>query len=131
MSTAEYEEFGRAYDLRVLEPAQDLWLNMLHLHGSDVMFDQFVDYPVAVINWHDRDTAPSLKEAHDLFPGVLCGGLQREKTMVLGSPDQVMAEARDALAATGGRRFILGTGCVLPIIAPRANLMAARKSVEG
>ena len=63
-------------------------------------------------------------------PAVLCGGLQREKTMVLGTPEQVMAEAKDSILATKGEKFILGTGCVLPITAPRANILAARKSVE-
>ena len=130
LSPQEYDLFGRAYDLQVLEPAGRLWLNMLHLHGSDVMFERFSDYPLAVINWHDRDTPPSLVEARRQFKGVLCGGLQRERTMVLGTPEQVTAEARDALLATGGERFILGTGCVLPTIAPRANIWAARRSVE-
>lgn len=128
---AEYEAFGRAYDLLVLEPARRLWLNVLHLHGEEVMFDRFLDYPVAIINWHDRDTPPSLAEAQARFPGVACGGLPRERTMVLGTPEQVIAEARDAIQSTGGRRFILGTGCVLPIIAPRANILAARQVVEG
>jgi uroporphyrinogen decarboxylase len=59
-----------------------------------------------------------------------CGGLQRERMMVLGSPLSVTAEARDAIQQTNGTRFILGTGCVLPIIAPHANIYAARKSVE-
>ncbi len=130
LSEAEFDAFGRAYDLPVLEPARDLWLNMLHLHGSDVMFTRVVDYPMAVINWHDRDTAPTLGQAQSLFSGGLCGGLQREQTMVLGTPEQVRAEARDAIQATQGRRFILGTGCVLPTIAPRANIIAARRSVE-
>lgn len=130
LSDEEYEEFGRRYDLQVLEPIKDLWLNMLHLHGTAVMFHKFMDYPVQIINWHDRDTYPSLEEAKRLFPRLLCGGLQRERTMVLGNPVQVTAEARDAIQATQGTRFILGTGCVLPIIAPRANILAARKSVE-
>jgi uroporphyrinogen decarboxylase len=130
LSDEEYQEFGRYYDLQILETVEDLWLNMLHLHGHDVMFGHFIDYPVAVINWHDRDTAPSLQEAQSIYPGVLCGGLQRERSMVLGTPEQVTAEGRDAILATGGRRFILGTGCVLPITAPRANILAARKSVE-
>lgn len=94
------------------------------------MFQKFVDYPVQILNWHDRDTFPSLVEAQSLYPGVLCGGLQRERTMVLGNPVQVTAEARDAIQSTQGTRFILGTGCVLPTIAPRANIIAARKSVE-
>ena len=130
LSKEEYRNFGRRYDLQVLEAAQGSWLNMLHLHGNEVMFDEFIDDPVGVLNWHDRDTFPSLREAKGKFPGTLCGGLQRQRTMVLGSPEKVAAEARDAIEQTGGQRFILGTGCVLPIIAPNANIMAARRSVE-
>jgi len=130
LSEAEYLEFGKAYDLQVLQAVKGLWLNVLHLHGDDIMFDMFLDYPVQVINWHDRDTEPDLGEAKARYTGVLCGGLQRESTMVLGSPVKVTAEAHDAIQQTQGSRFILGTGCVLPIIAPRANILAARKSVE-
>lgn len=130
LSEDEYDQFGRWYDLQVFEAARDLWLNMLHLHGSSIMFQKFIDYPVQIINWHDRDTFPSLLEAQDLTPRILCGGLQREKTMVLGNPVQVTAEARDFIQATQGTRFILGTGCVLPTIVPHANILAARNSVE-
>lgn len=130
LSSQEYDEFGRGYDLRVLEPSRNMWLNMLHLHGEDVMFEKFIDYPVSVINWHDQDTPPSLKDAQMLFGGALCGGLRRERTMVLGTPEGVRMEAHNAFEATGGDRFILGTGCVVPITAPRANLVAARSAVE-
>lgn len=130
LSVNEYEEFGRFYDLKVLEPALDLWLNVLHLHGEDIMFDRFLDYPVAIINWHDQETAPNLAEAKRLFQGVLCGGLQREQTMVLGSPEQIFEEAKRAINLTAAERFILGTGCVVPIHAPYANILAARQSVD-
>ena len=102
---------------------------MLHLHGVDVMFNLFLDYPIQIINWHDRDTSPSLSEAQRKFKGVVCGGLQREH-LALGTPKTITAEARDAILATGGRRFILGTGCVMPIITPFGNIMAARRSAE-
>jgi len=130
LSSGEYDTFGRPYDFEVLEPAKDLWLNMLHLHGLDVMFGKFIDYPVQVINWHDRETQPSLEEAQALFDGVICGGIQRENTMVLGTPEDIALEARLALESTQGQRFILGTGCVVPITAPYGNLMAARHAVE-
>ena len=130
LTPIEYQSFGSAYDLLVLEPAQELWLNMLHLHGENVMFDLFIDYPVGILNWHDQDTPPDLVEGQKRFRGVVCGGLQRERTMVLGNQEQVKAEARRAIQATGGKRFILGTGCVVPITAPRANWLAARKAVE-
>lgn len=129
LSEGEYETFGRGYDLGVLEPAAPLWLNILHIHGEQIMFELLADYPVAVINWHDRETPPSLAAGKERFPGVVCGGLKRWETMVLGTPEQVSAEARQAIDATGGQRFILGTGCVLPIIAPRGNILAACGSV--
>ncbi len=98
---------------------------MLHLHGDNVMFKSCTDYPVQIINWHDRETYPSLAEGKKLFAGVVCGGLQREGTMELGSPAQVHSEASDAILATENTRFILGTGCVLQITTPSANIRAA------
>lgn len=130
LSVEEYERFGRVFDLQVLEAARDLWLNVLHLHGTEVMFERFLDYPVAVINWHDRETPPDLGEAQMMFSGALCGGLRRWETMVLGDPAAVRAEASQAIRLTQGKRFILGTGCVLPIVTPRGNILAARQSVE-
>jgi uroporphyrinogen decarboxylase len=130
LSEAEYQIFGKDYDLQCLQPAQDSWLNMLHLHGQDVMFDQVVDLPIQILNWHDRETAPGLAEAKKRFSGVVCGGLLRQETVVLGTPESVTAEAQDAIVSTQGTRFILGTGCVTPITAPHGNLMASRNAVE-
>ena len=128
LSEHEYRQFGRDDDLALLEVASDNWLNMLHLHGEDIMFHLFTDFPVQVINWHDRETYPDLKEGQSLYHGVVCGGLQRINTMELGSPEHVRSEARDAILATSKKRFILGTGCVIPITTPRANIIAAIQS---
>jgi uroporphyrinogen decarboxylase len=129
LSSDEYIHFARKNDLALLKAAKDLWLNLLHIHGQDIFFDQLADYPVQVVNWHDRDTAPSLAEAQLNFSGLVCGGLSRE-TMVLETSAEVQKEARDALAQTKGQRFILGTGCVVPIIAPHGNILAARQAVD-
>jgi uroporphyrinogen decarboxylase len=128
LSEEEYISFGRVHDLEILKGIDNKWLNMLHLHGDHVMFKLFTHYPIQVINWHDRETPPSLAEAQELFPGVVCGGLQRIHTMERGSPELVYSEAHDAILATKNRRFILGTGCVLPITTPRANIIAALQS---
>ena len=130
LSPNEYELFGCPYDIEVLKPVDLLWLNMLHLHGVDILFERFLDYPVQVINWHDRETAPKLNDAKKMYDGVLCGGLRRNETIVMGTPQDVKKEAKDAIEQTEGLRFILGTGCVTPIIAPHGNIMAARRVVE-
>ncbi|HEX2978670.1 MAG TPA: uroporphyrinogen decarboxylase family protein [Anaerolineaceae bacterium] len=130
LSEAEFTEFGMSYDVEILEAAGRYWLNMVHLHGLNGMFDLVSTYPAQVINWHDRSTPPTLTEARQRYSGTLCGGLERTQTMVLGTPDEVRREAEDAIRQTDGLRFILGTGCVLPITAPHANILAARRAVE-
>jgi len=94
------------------------------------MFDLVADYPVQVVNWHDRETPPSLREGQARIAGAVLGGLRQWEIMLRGAPDDVRREAQDAMQQTGGRRFILGTGCVTPITAPWANLRAARRAVE-
>lgn len=130
LSEEEFETFGRYYDLRVLEAVKGWWLNIVHLHGNEVMFNKVADYPCTVLNWHDRQTSPSLNEAKQTYPGVVCGGLRQWETLVLGTPEAVFEEARDAILSTEGERFILGTGCVLPVIAPNGNILAVRQAVE-
>lgn len=129
LSKDEFIEFGRSYDLLTLESARPLWLNMLHLHGENIYFSSVADYPVHIINWHDRDTPPSLAEALSRTRAILCGGLRRE-TIVYGTAEDVQTETSDAIQQTRGQRLLLGTGCVVPVIAPHGNLMAARTSVE-
>jgi len=125
LSAEEYQRFGRPFDLRVLQAAQTGWLNLLHLHGDAVWFDQFCDYPVQVINWHDRETEPTLKQGHRISGKVVCGGLRQWATMVCGDPAQVRDEAADAVHQMTGRNLILGTGCVCPVVTPWLNLRAA------
>ena len=129
LSREEYVGFGRAEDLELLKAADELWCNMLHLHGENVYFDAVKDYPAHIINWHDRESGPTLTEARDQWGGIMCGGLGR-RTLVYETAASVQAEARGAVAETGGQRFILSTGCVTPIITPHGNLRAARLSVE-
>jgi uroporphyrinogen decarboxylase len=130
LSEEEYRVFGVPFDRRLLEAADELWLNVLHLHGGRVMFDLLSCYPVQVFNWHDRETPPTLREGQAKVRGAVLGGLRQWETLLRGTPDAVRREAHDALRQTGRQRFILGTGCVTPITAPWANLRSAREVVE-
>jgi uroporphyrinogen decarboxylase len=126
-----YAEFGEPYDARILEAANELWLNVLHLHGVDLMFELADRLNIQVVNWHDQETAPSLADGKRDFRGAVLGGLARQKSMVLGDPWRINQEAKKAIRSTDeGRGLILGTGCVVPIIVPRSNLLAARMAVE-
>ncbi|HXD10664.1 MAG TPA: uroporphyrinogen decarboxylase family protein [Anaerolineales bacterium] len=123
----EYESVGLPTDHTVLEPARELPFNLLHLHGRDVYFSLVSELRFPIVNWHDRETSPSLTHAQTLFSGVTCGGL-RQDTLVYENQTEVEKEAADAIQQTGGKRFMLGTGCVVPIIASHGNILAARTS---
>ncbi|HNR01166.1 MAG TPA: uroporphyrinogen decarboxylase family protein [Anaerolineaceae bacterium] len=127
----EIDTFLLPFDNRIIEAASLLWLNVMHLHGKDIYFEKIPKSGFSVVNWHDQETPPTLQAGKSLFSGAVCGGLKQWETLVYGSPSNVSTEAQEAIQATGGERFILGTGCVLPIIAPRSNILAARTAVDG
>lgn len=130
-SEAEYAEFGATYDIKVLNAIRsDETLNMLHVHGHDIMFDLAADYPVEMINWHDRITWPTLKEAQSRFDGLLVGGIDDQVTIAEGPIDKIRWQARDAIEQTGGRRLLVGPGCVIPTNTPDAHVRAVIETVQ-
>ncbi|MBN2256525.1 MAG: hypothetical protein JW704_01720 [Anaerolineaceae bacterium] len=130
LTIGEFNRFGRTFDLPVLSVAKPFWCNLLHIHGENIQFNQIQDYPAQIFNWHDQSTPPNLGQALDLIDGIVCGGLKQWDTLVHGDPEKVRREAHAAIEQTGGKRFILGTGCVTPITAPYGNILAARNVVE-
>lgn len=125
-----YERFGLGYDRRLMEAAGDLWLNVLHLHGEALIFDVAAKLPAHIVNWHDRAAGPSLVEGKAMISGAVCGGIQQWEAMVVGTPELVLEQARSALSSMN-HTMVLGTGCVVPIVAPHGNIKAARAAVEG
>ena len=118
----EYIKFGKKFDLQILSAASDLWLNVLHIHGTRIMFDLLKDYPCQILNWHDRETTPTLKDAKLISDKVFCGGLSRIETMVLGDKTVIKDEILDAIQQTSSIKFILSTGCVLLLTTPQGNI---------
>jgi uroporphyrinogen decarboxylase len=125
LSAAEFAEFGREYDLRILDQTKNYWLNVMHIHGDNVYFDAVADYPLQVWNWHDRETGPSLTDGLARIKGAACGGIARDQAMLCGQPGTVRQQVADAIAQTKGRRYIVGTGCVTMIPTPEVNIRTA------
>jgi len=126
-----YRRLGAPYDVRILrELRAGAWCTMLHLHGENPMFELAEEYPVDIVNWHDRDTRPSLAEAMQLTTRALAAGIARGGVIAKGRADEAAAEVRDAVQQTNGRRVIVAPGCVIPYRAPAENLLAARNAVE-
>ncbi len=127
-SRDEFIEWGRPFDLQIMNAVQDLWLNMVHLHSTDVMFDLVADYPMQLLNWHDREVGISLAEGLQQIKAAASGGVDHW-SLHQESPEQTIAEAKDAIEQTNGRRLLLGTGCVAMVTTPLRNIRALREAV--
>ncbi|WP_159916058.1 uroporphyrinogen decarboxylase family protein [Pantoea sp. 18069] len=131
LTTAEYERFGKRYDLQVFKALRGKSrLNMLHAHGDDIMFDLLSDYPTEMFNWHDRLTDPTIAQAAECFPQLLVGGINEHGTLMHGSEQEIENQVHEALSQTGGRRLMIGPGCVLPVAARDASIRAVVRAAH-
>lgn len=142
MSPDQFQEFGAFYDLQVIKSyAKKTWFNAVHIHGEDIYFNEVASYPVNAINWHDRHTWPTLKEARNLTDKCLMAGiksapyfvdgiLQYDDIVLDGTPEEITAHVKDAIEQVDGKGLILGPGCVVNPKASEENLRALRKATE-
>jgi uroporphyrinogen decarboxylase len=127
----EHRTFAEPYDRQVLEQVDGRSpFSVLHVHGLDIPFDVMAAYPVPAINWHDRRTPPSLRDAQKRYRGALVGGLNEVETLRDGPEGAVRAQVKDAIAQTGGLGHVLAPGCVVPLDVPETHLEAIRAAVE-
>lgn len=115
MSPELYDEFGKKYDLQVLESIQEnTWFNIAHIHGEEPMFEKLEQYPVQAINWHDRLANVSLEEGSKLTDKILIGGIEEKEYLEFANEADLEAHLQDALSQVGAaNRLILGPGCVM------------------
>jgi uroporphyrinogen decarboxylase len=126
MSEIAYREQLLPYDVAVLKqmPAE-AWFNVVHLCGSNLNFGLARDIPAHVVSWsiHNQGN-PSLAEGRKLSGRAVMGGLGQRASLLYGPPPEVEAEARRAVAETGGRGLLLAPGCSVPTRAKDVNLAA-------
>jgi len=127
----QYKEFGRKYDLRILEATGDDSLNILHVCGSNNYLKHLSDYPVKLINWDASDpTNVNIDRCFDfLGDKTVIGGLDHKGWLLFGTPDEVATEVGKIKERMTGKRFILGPGCAIEAEIPVANLDAVRRNL--
>ncbi|MFM8320824.1 MAG: uroporphyrinogen decarboxylase family protein [Chloroflexota bacterium] len=131
LTPAEYAEFGRPYDLQVLQAVQGAPFNLLHICGQAVHFDAVADFPVHALNWAAVNQGnPTVGDAFDRTRLAVVGGVDEDGVLLDGAPEQVAAEASAALQAARGSRLLLAPGCAVAMSTPDANLDALRAAVE-
>jgi len=130
MTADEYREIFMPFDRLILNAAMEQGaFNMLHIHGTEIMFDMLHDLPTHVLVWSDRLTPPGLSEARGKHQGCIGGGIN-EMTFHDKAPSEVTEEAGRAIAEAGSVGFMLTPGCAISTDSPEMNIFALRQAVE-
>lgn len=129
LSPAECRRFQRPHDLRVLDAVASAPFNVLHVCGSGVLFDEFVDYPVHAVSWALAEGNPPLREGRRRTGRAVMGGLPAKPVIVALSPDALAERARGAVKEMDGRALLLGPDCSINPDTPETLLHAARAAL--
>ncbi len=123
-----YREFGRPYDLDVLDAASTGEFNVLHVCRGDNLLLDLLDYPVHAFNWasHEKGNL-SLAEGAARTTRAVMGGVA-QSTLLEGTPGDVAREVKEAIASTTGTRLLIAPGCSISPQTPAENLTAAAKA---
>lgn len=131
MKEAVYRDQALPYDLAVLDALpRNAWFNVVHLCGSNLNFTLARDLPAQAVSWsiHNQGN-PSLREGREIAGRAVMGGLSQRATLVYGPSAKIEAEARAAVADTGGRGLLIAPGCSVPPRVREANLAAMMSAV--
>ena len=124
ITPAECRRFQRPFDLGILAAVQDAPFNLLHVCGEDVLFDEFVDYPVTAFSWATVPGNPSLKEAHRRTGRAVVGGLPAKPHIAAMTAEALVARATRAVDEMAGRSLLLGPDCSINPDTPEPLLHA-------
>ncbi len=131
LTQEQYNEFGRPYDLRLLQGLPPAEFHVLHVCGSNNMLLALRDYPVAAFNWDTQDeTNVWLQEGQKLTGKCVVGGVSHRTLLLTGTPEEVAGEALWTKNTMGSTRWMLGPGCTFSHQAPEGNLDALRHAFD-
>ena len=112
MSRDCFLTFVKPFAHRLLEAVSDCGrMNVAHIHGDDLYFDDCLDFPAQVFNWWDRGPAgPSLQSVKGKIPGCVMGGID-QKIVTRRSCPFLREHVREGRTLGGKERFFLANGC--------------------
>ena len=131
LNAEQYGQFGRPYDLRVLESISDqATFTVLHVCGPNVQLDEFADYPCDVINWDaTHPTNIPLREGWQAVNKPVLGGIDGKTDLLDLSLPALADKTRRLIGEYADLPFAVGPGCAVPVQVPLERLRVIRDVV--
>lgn len=122
-------EYGKPFDLKVLESAKSFWFNVIHAHGENIMMDILRDYPVDVFNWHGWETYPDINQAQVETGKCIMTGIARTD-ITKSNFNNISNQIYKTISQTHGKGLILTPGCVIRYPVEEKTLNFIKKEVK-
>lgn len=128
----QYLEFGRHYDLKVLNAAAGGFFNIMHVCKTNNMLPLFRDYPVPVLSWNPFEEGNlSIEQADQICDKIFLTGVDQNGTLLEGGTDDIEKQVSESINAVAAGRLIVGPGCAVKVNTPEENLFALSETVKG
>ncbi len=124
LSATECRRFQRPFDLGILAAVEGAPFNLVHVCGEDVLFDEFVDYPVTAFSWALLPGNPSLKDGQRHTGRAVVGGLPAKPYIAAMTAVALVERAKAAVGEMRGRWLLLGPDCSINPDTPEPLLHA-------
>ena len=129
LSKEEYHRFIKPNDVKIMAAVADAPFNMLHVHGTDVYLDLFLDYPTNTLNWPAHHSDYSIKKVRGLTDKCLIAGIDERGPIAEGKMRGTISGITDSVHEAGRAGFMVGSECtVAPDTSPDV-IQAARDLV--
>jgi len=130
ISEEEYLEFGRPYDLRVLESAIGAKFNIVHVCKQNNLLPLFKNYPCRFLSWNKHEQGNlDFAQAKNIFSKAFIGGIDQNGAMLDADPAEISSQFRQALAEADGHPLVIAPGCAMKVTTPEENIRALRACV--
>jgi uroporphyrinogen decarboxylase len=128
----QYLEFGRPYDLKILQAAGGGIFNVVHVCKANNMLPLFRDYPAPVLSWNPFEGGNlSIHQAAQITDKIFLTGIDQKGVLLNGSEDQIKRQVENSLDDAPQGRLMVGPGCALKVDTPDENLFALSNAVKG
>jgi uroporphyrinogen decarboxylase len=126
ISPRTYQRFAQPYQQKVFRAWREYGItgSLLHICGdSTQVLERYRDTGADLIEIDNKvDLGVARQRIGDDV--ILAGNVHTVTDLLQGTPDTVAASARRCIQQTGGRGFILGSGCLVPRHTPLDNVRA-------
>jgi len=128
----QYLEFGRHYDVKVLNAASGGFFNIMHICKANNMFPLFRDYPAPVLSWNPfEERNLSIDQADQISEKIFLTGVDQNGPLLNGPVKDIERQVSESIKSLPPGRLIVGPGCAVKVNTPDENLIALSEAVKG